>query len=85
MMADPKPDIAASGVHDETQDGISSWAVEMKRIGNRAVQKAQEENRRLGIPNTYSHRGQLYFELPSGELTLEDPFADEDASSDENA
>jgi hypothetical protein len=73
-MADPKSDTASP----DTDEAIDSWALEMKRIGNRAVRKAQEENRRLGIPNTYSHRGQLYFELPSGELTLEDPFADED-------
>lgn len=49
-------------------------AAELRRIGNRAVRKAQEENRRLGIPNAYSRRGRLYFELPSGELTEEDPF-----------
>lgn len=46
----------------------------LRRIGNRAVQKAQEENRRLGIPNAYSHHGQLYFEWPRGVLTQDDPF-----------
>ncbi len=30
---------------------------EAARIGNRAVKKAQEENRRLGIPNWYSIGG----------------------------
>lgn len=49
-------------------------AAELRRIGNRAVRKAQEENRRLGIPNAYSHNGRLYFELPSGEITEVDPF-----------
>ncbi len=49
-------------------------AVRMRRIGNRAVQKAQNENRRLKIPNAYSHRGTLYFELPNGELTFRNPF-----------
>lgn len=49
-------------------------AAELRRIGNRAVRKAQEENRRRGIPNAYSRHGRLYFELPSGELTEEDPF-----------
>ena len=49
-------------------------AAALRRIGNRAVRKAQEENRSQGIPNAYSRRGRLYFELPSGELTEEDPF-----------
>lgn len=30
-----------------------------QRIGNRAVHKAQEENRRLGIPNWYSINGRV--------------------------
>ncbi|MEM6784892.1 MAG: hypothetical protein AAF624_14315 [Bacteroidota bacterium] len=50
-------------------------AAELTRIGNRAVAKAQARNRALGIPNAYSHHGRLYFELPSGEITDEDPFA----------
>lgn len=32
-------------------------AFELQRIGNAAVKKAQEENRRLGIPNWYSIGG----------------------------
>jgi hypothetical protein len=51
-------------------------AVELQRIGNRAVHAAQEENRRLGIPNVYSKDGRLYFELPTGEITEKDPFED---------
>ena len=47
---------------------------ELKRIGNRAVHKALEENRRFGIPNAFSHNGELYYELPNGELTKNDPF-----------
>jgi len=47
---------------------------ELTRIGNRAVHKAQEENRRLGIPNVYSINGVLYYELPGGELSREDPW-----------
>ncbi len=43
------------------------------RIGNRAVKKAQEENRKKGIPNVYSYNGHIYYELPNGELTKEDP------------
>ncbi len=45
------------------------------RIGNRAVKKAQEENRKKGIPNVYSYNGHLYYELPNGELTKENPLS----------
>jgi hypothetical protein len=43
------------------------------RIGRRAVRKAQDDSRRLGIPNVYSINGFLYYELPSGELSRTDP------------
>ena len=49
-------------------------AIELQRIGNRAVRAAQEENRRLGIPNAYSKDGVPYFELPTGEITQKNPF-----------
>jgi len=51
------------------------------RIGNRAVKKAQEENRRLGIPNVYSINGHLLYELPDGTLTTENPFHNESGDS----
>jgi hypothetical protein len=47
---------------------------ELIRIGNRAVRAAQEENRRLGVPNVYSINGVLYYELPNGELSQTDPY-----------
>lgn len=50
------------------------WAREMLRIGNRAAKRAQEENRKKGIPNVYDFNGHLYYELPNGELTREDPY-----------
>jgi hypothetical protein len=49
-------------------------AAEMQRIGSRAVRKAQEESRRLGVPNVYSRNGKLYYELPNGEITDKNPF-----------
>jgi hypothetical protein len=49
-------------------------ASELQRIGSRAVQQAQDESRRLNVPNVYSHNGTLYYELPDGRLTTEDPF-----------
>lgn len=60
------------------QDKLSSetyeWAHEMLRIATQAAKKAQEENRKKGIPNVYDLNGHLYYELPNGELTKEDPY-----------
>lgn len=55
--------------------------IDLQRIGNRAVRKAQEENRRLGIPNAYSINGQIFYQLPNGEITMEDPFENDDAAA----
>jgi hypothetical protein len=64
---------------------ISSEALrkgeEIERIGQQAVRDAQEENRRLGIPNVYSINGILYWELPDGTLSRTDPY---DASKNAN-
>jgi hypothetical protein len=53
---------------------IHKQTLELLRIGNRAVKRAQEENRKKGIPNVYDFNGHLYYELPNGELTREDPY-----------
>lgn len=45
-----------------------------KKVGNQAVHKAQEENRKLGIPNTYSFNEKIYFEMPDGTITTESPW-----------
>jgi hypothetical protein len=64
-----------------TQTDFSRGALgdfeEIERIGTDAVERAQKENRRLGIPNAYSRNGTLYFELPDGTITQEDPFVEE--------
>ena len=49
-------------------------AAEFQRIGNRAVRRAQEESRLMSVPNVYSHNGTLFYELPDGSLSTEDPF-----------
>lgn len=46
---------------------------EMMRVFRSAVQKAQTESRRLGVPNVYSFGGQIYYELPNGEYTRTPP------------
>ncbi len=53
---------------------IYKRTLEFLRIGNRAVKRAQEENRKKGFPNVYDFNGHLYYELPNGELTKEDPY-----------
>jgi hypothetical protein len=40
-------------------------SAELSRIGNRAVKAAQEESRRLGVPNFYSRNGEIYYDQPS--------------------
>ena len=44
------------------------------RIATSAVAKAQADSRQRGVPNVYSINGRLYFELPSGELSMVDPY-----------
>lgn len=49
--------------------------IKVTRIGNRAVKKAQEENRKKGLPNVYSKNKRLYYELPDGTITMKDPLS----------
>ena len=59
---------------DQVNLDIYKQARVFLRLGNRAVKRAQEENRKKGIPNVYSFNGHIYYELPNGELTREDPY-----------
>ena len=60
--------------------GIDTYerAAQLIRIGAQASRDAQEDSRRRGVPNVYSINGILYYELPSGELSREDPYGSED-------
>lgn len=51
----------------------SETAIFLTRLGNRGVKKAQEENRRLGLPNVYCKDGKIFYQLPSGEITTTRP------------
>jgi hypothetical protein len=46
---------------------------EIRRIGNRAVHKAQADNHAKGLPNVYSKNGVIYWQLPDGTITMENP------------
>ncbi len=45
----------------------------IQQIGNDAVRLAQKKNLENGIPNVYSKNGVLYFQLPDGTITMENP------------
>lgn len=69
----------------EVSEDLQKWAEEFVRIGRAAVRKAQEESRRMGVPNVYSINGILYYELPNGELTREDPWHGSDTNPNAGA
>ena len=52
-------------------------SIEIIRIGNSAIQKAMEENRKKGLPNVFTKNGKVYYELPDGTITDKDPVGDE--------
>ncbi len=58
---------------DELSLETYKQARKLLQIANRAAKRAQEENRKKGIPNVYDFNGHLYYELPNGELTTKDP------------
>ena len=62
--------MAESELPNETYATID----QIVRIANVAVAKAQEESRRMGVPNVYSINGRIYYETPTGELSTSDPF-----------
>ncbi len=47
---------------------------EIRKIGARAVRKAQADNHAKGLPNVYSKNGVIYWQLPDGTITMKSPF-----------
>ena len=54
---------------------MTKLSEELLRLGNRAIKKAQENNRKNGIPNVYCINGKIIFELPNGEITTQYNFS----------
>ncbi|MGN0030887.1 MAG: hypothetical protein ACI37Q_02910 [Candidatus Gastranaerophilaceae bacterium] len=54
---------------------MTKLSEKLLKLGNRAVKKAQENNRKNGIPNVYCINGKIIFELPNGELTTQYSFS----------
>ena len=52
-------------------------ALEMTRIFNIAVRKAQESHRKNGLPSVYTKNGKAIWEMPDGSYVTENPFKDE--------
>ncbi len=48
--------------------------LKIARIGNRALREAHKENHRLGLPNIFTRNKELYFEMPDGTITTDNPF-----------
>ena len=46
----------------------------IQQIANDAVREAQRKSLENGIPNAYTKNGVLYFQLPDGTITMENPF-----------
>ena len=46
----------------------------IQTIANKAVREAQKKSLQNGIPNVYSKDGVLYFQMPDGKITMENPF-----------
>ena len=54
---------------------MNKTAKKLLKIGNRAIKKAQENNRKKGIPNVYSINGKIIFQLPNGDITTQYNFS----------
>ena len=57
-----------------TQKKENDISSTIQQIGNDAVREAQRKNLENGIPNVYSKNGVIYYQLPDGTITMENPF-----------
>ena len=48
--------------------------LKIARIGSRALREAHEENHRHNLPNIFTRNKNLYFEMPDGTITTDNPF-----------
>ncbi len=46
----------------------------IQQIGNNAVREVQRKSLENGIPNVYSKNGVIYYQLPDGTITMQNPF-----------
>ena len=53
---------------------IDEISESIQRIGTNAIREAQRKSLENGIPNVYSKNGVMYFQLPDGTITMDNPF-----------
>ena len=60
----------------ENRFKIETYELTLKiaRIGNLALREAHEENHRQNLPNIFTRNKNLYFEMPDGTITTDNPF-----------
>ncbi len=51
---------------------------EIQKIANNAVREAQKKSLENGVANVYSKNGVIYFQLPDGTITMENPYEKKD-------
>jgi len=49
----------------------------MLAIANNAVRKAQRESLANGVANVYTKNKVIYFQLPDGTITMENPYTEQ--------
>jgi hypothetical protein len=52
----------------------------IQSIANNAVREAQKKSLENGIANVYSKNGVVYFQLPDGTITMQNPFEEKSKS-----
>jgi hypothetical protein len=52
----------------------------IQTIANNAVREAQKKSLKNGVANVYSKNGVVYFQLPDGTITMQNPFEKESSS-----
>jgi hypothetical protein len=59
VIDDPTTAVSEGGARSEEIARHLLWVQEMDQLAKAAVREAQEENRRLGIPNWYEVNGRM--------------------------
>lgn len=54
---------------------MSDMAKEILKVASKAVKETQRKSLENGVANVYSKNGNIYFQLPNGEITQEKPKA----------
>ena len=52
---------------------MSEFELMVLKIAAKATQDAQEKNLKNSVANVYSKNGQIFFQLPDGTITQEEP------------